>query len=55
MYNYIKLWTVVLALFATTAFAADNSIYIDQSGDNSTIDITQTGAGNVVRVIQGVG
>jgi hypothetical protein len=55
MYNYIKLWTVMLALFATTAFAADNSIYIDQSGDNSTIDITQTGAGNVVRGIQGVG
>ena len=55
MYNYIKLWTVMLALFVTTAFAADNSIYIDQSGDNSTIDITQTGAGNVVRGIQGVG
>ena len=45
----------MLALFATTAFAADNSIYIDQSGDNSTIDVTQTGAGNVVRGIQGVG
>lgn len=55
MYNYIKLWAVMLALFATTAFAADNSIYIDQSGDNSTIDVTQTGAGNVVRGIQGVG
>lgn len=45
----------MLALFVTTAFGADNSIYIDQSGDNSTIDITQTGAGNVVRGIQGVG
>ena len=41
--------------FSLSAFAADNSIYIDQSGDNSTIDITQTGAGNVVRGIQGVG
>ena len=36
-------------------FAADNSIYIDQSGSNSTIDITQTGAGNAVRGIQGTG
>ena len=55
MYNYIKLWTVMLALFTSVAFGADNSIYIDQSGDNSTIDITQTGAGNVVRGIQGAG
>ena len=55
MYKYIKLWTVMLALFTSVAFGADNSIYIDQSGDNSTIDITQTGAGNVVRGIQGVG
>lgn len=46
---------VVLALFASVAFAADNSIYIDQSGSDSTIDITQTGTGNVVRGIQGVG
>lgn len=42
-------------MFSLSAFAADNSIYIDQSGDNSTIDITQTGAGNVIRGIQGVG
>lgn len=45
----------MLALFASTTFAADNSIYIDQSGNDSTIDVTQTGAGNVVRGIQGVG
>lgn len=42
-------------LFSLSAFAADNSIYIDQTGDDSTIDITQTGAGNVIRGIQGVG
>lgn len=42
-------------IFSLSAYAADNSIYIDQSGDNSTIDITQTGAGNVIRGIQGVG
>ena len=47
--------SVVLALFANVVFAADNSIYIDQAGDNSTIGITQSGAGNVVRGIQGVG
>jgi hypothetical protein len=46
---------MVAMIFSASAFAADNSIYIDQSGDNSTIDITQTGAGNVIRGIQGVG
>ena len=45
----------MIALSVSTVFAADNSIYIDQSGDDSVIDITQTGAGNVVRGIQGVG
>lgn len=53
MKNYAK---IIIAMFlSVSAYAADNSIYIDQSGDNSTIDITQTGAGNVVRGIQGVG
>ena len=33
---------------ATSGYATDNSIYIDQSGDNSTINITQDGAGNGV-------
>ena len=46
---------VMVSLFSIGAWAADNSIYVDQSGDNSTIDITQTGAGNVIRGIQGVG
>lgn len=53
MNNYLKI--MVAMIFSVSAFAADNSIYIDQSGDNSTIDITQTGAGNVIRGIQGVG
>lgn len=53
MNNYLKI--MVAMIFSASTFAADNSIYIDQSGDNSTIDITQTGAGNVVRGIQGVG
>lgn len=54
MIKSLKLFVMIL-LFSISAFAADNSIYVDQSGDNSTIDITQTGAGNVVRGIQGVG
>jgi hypothetical protein len=44
--------SVSLALFAGVAFAADNSVYIDQSGSDSTIDITQTGSGNAVRGLQ---
>lgn len=54
MLKSLKLFVMIL-LFSITALAADNSIYIDQSGDNSTIDVTQTGAGNVIRGIQGVG
>lgn len=33
------------------SWAADNSIYIDQSGDNSTITMTQDGSGNKVNGI----
>jgi hypothetical protein len=54
MIKSFKLFVMVL-LLSISAYAADNSIYVDQSGDDSTIDITQTGAGNVVRGIQGVG
>jgi len=36
-------------------FASDNSIYIDQTGDNAVISITQDGTGNIVRGIQGTG
>ena len=34
-----------------SVWAADNSIYIDQSGSNSTISVTQDGYGNVVKGI----
>ena len=44
-----------LVMTIGNVYAADNSIYIDQAGDNSAISITQDGAGNVVRGIQGVG
>ena len=45
----------MLFCFSAVAFGADNSIYIDQSGDNSTITITQEGAGNTVRGLPGTG
>lgn len=50
-----QIMTVVSLLFASTTFAADNSIYIDQAGDNSTITMTQDGSSNRIRGIQGVG
>ena len=53
MTKFIKM--MVFSLFTTTLFAADNSIYIDQSGDNAVIDIIQSGGGNIIRGIQGVG
>lgn len=46
----------ILALVATPfVFGADNSVYVDQSGDNATINMTQDGASNRIRGIQGVG
>jgi hypothetical protein len=35
--------------------AADNSIYIDQAGDNATVTITQDGSGNAVRGLPAAG
>lgn len=44
-----KITNFVMLLLATfSLYAADNSIYIDQAGSNSTIDITQDGGGNQV-------
>ena len=45
----------MLAIISMFSYAADNSIYIDQAGDNAVISVTQDGAGNVVRGIQGTG
>jgi hypothetical protein len=45
----------VSMLFASTIFAADNSVYIDQTGDNSVITMTQDGSANRIRGIQGTG
>ena len=38
----------MMLLLTPTLFAADNSIYIDQAGDSSNINITQDGGGNQV-------
>ena len=42
---------LVLSAMSTLGYATDNSIYIDQAGDNSTITMTQDGAGNRVKGI----
>lgn len=48
----IKLMAFIAsAMFWGSGQAADNSIYIDQSGDNSTITMTQDGSGNKVKGI----
>jgi hypothetical protein len=44
-----------MLLLSATAWSADNSIYLDQAGDNSTITMTQEGASNRIRSIQGPG
>jgi len=48
--------TAILVLSAMTSlgYAADNSIYIDQSGDFNNITINQDGAGNQVRGLSAV-
>ena len=50
-----KIIATLIASLSVFAFAADNTIYIDQTGDNANITILQDGASNRVRGIQGVG
>ena len=45
----------LLCIGAVEAYAADNSTYIDQSGDNATVLVVQDGAGNRVRGLPGIG
>jgi hypothetical protein len=48
----IKLMAFIAsAMFWGSGYAADNSIYIQQTGDNSTITMTQDGSGNKVKGI----
>lgn len=46
---------LMMSAMATLGHAADNSIYIDQSGDFANITINQDGAGNQVRGLQSSG
>jgi hypothetical protein len=46
---------LVLSAMSTLGYAADNSIYIDQSGDFANVTINQDGAGNQVRGLQSSG
>jgi hypothetical protein len=46
-----KLLTVILLSISAISWATDNSVYIDQAGDNSTITMTQDGAGNRIKGI----
>ena len=47
-----KLLTIlVVAAMPTLGYAVDNSIFIDQTGSNAVVNITQDGAGNTVKGI----
>ena len=46
-----KLLTVMLLSVSAISWATDNSVYIDQAGDNSTITMTQDGSGNRIKGI----
>jgi hypothetical protein len=46
-----KLLTVMIFSISATSWAVDNSIYIDQTGDYSTITMTQDGSSNKVKGI----
>jgi len=43
-----KLLTILMAAGMLSSGAFANDVYIDQIGDNSSVSITQTGAGNLV-------
>jgi hypothetical protein len=46
---------VIISMLSNPAFSADNSIYIDQAGDDAVITVLQDGSANRVRGIQGTG
>ena len=49
MKQFAKLLLALSLITTTPVFAqSQNTVYIDQIGDSSTIDVTQTGANNVV-------
>jgi hypothetical protein len=46
---------LIFAVSTQLAWGDDNSIYLDQAGDNATITMLQDGAGNRIRGVQSVG
>lgn len=46
--NMNKTLINVLAIISLSVFAADNEIYVDQSGANANIDLEQLGSGNMI-------
>ena len=49
--NTILASIVAATLFGSAAYAGDNTIYINQSGNNTNVSITQDGASNIVQGI----
>jgi hypothetical protein len=43
-----KLILLIATMIASPLFAADNEIYIEQSGATANIDIEQLGSGNII-------
>ena len=39
---------ISLLFISTLVFAADNEIYVDQSGATANIDLEQLGSGNII-------
>ena len=44
----LKLTSLIVMLSAWTIYAADNEIYVDQSGATANIDLEQLGSGNIM-------
>ena len=47
-----KLISLIVMLSALPTFAADNEIYVDQSGATANIDLEQLGSGNIIGGLQ---
>ena len=47
-----KLISLIVMLSALPIFAADNEIYVDQSGATANIDLAQLGSGNIIGGLQ---
>jgi hypothetical protein len=46
--NQLKLISLIVTLTALTTYAADNEIYVYQSGATANIDLEQLGSGNII-------